>query len=89
MINTERRTSLGEGQLDNLLRIAVDSPPLSDWDPSGAVQLWWEAKQCRTVQDTRAPPRRHQKETDSTTESYQLDLSDWDKFIAGSDSDED
>jgi len=44
MIKTERRTSLGEEQLDNLLRIAVDSPPLSD---CGAVKLWWEAKQRR------------------------------------------
>ena len=89
MIKTERRTSLGESQLDNLLRIAVDSPPLSNWDPSGAVQLWWEAKQRRTVQDTRAPPRRPQEDIDSTAEAYQLDLSDWDDFVAELDSDED
>ena len=38
------RSSLGKDQLDNLLRIAIDSPTLSDWNPDGAVQLWWKAK---------------------------------------------
>ena len=89
MIKTERITSLGEGQLDNLLRITVDSPPFSDWDPSRTVQLWWDAKQRRTVQDTRAPPRRPEKETGATTEEYQLHLGDWDEFIGRTDSDDD
>ena len=40
MIKSERRTSLGENRLDNLLRVAVDCPALLDWDPDGAVQLW-------------------------------------------------
>jgi len=80
VIKAEKRTSLGEGQFDNLLRVAVDSPPLSDWDLTGAVKLWWEAKQHRTVQDSRTPLRRPQKEIagDSASETYQLDLSDWD-----------
>ena len=52
LIKYERRISLGEDQLDNLVRKAVDSPALSDWDPDGVVQLWWKAKQHRTVQDT-------------------------------------
>ena len=68
IIKTERRTSLGEEQLDNLLRIAVDSPPLSDWEPTGAVKLWWKVQQRITVQDSRAPPRRPEKETDSASD---------------------
>ena len=68
---------------------------MSDWDPDGAVQLWWKAKQRRTVQDTRAPPRHPEKDTDTSSstadEPYHLDLSDWDDFIdePGSDSDGD
>ena len=50
LIKCERRTSSGQDRLDNLLRIAVDSPSLSDWDPDGAVQHWWQAKQHGTVQ---------------------------------------
>ena len=55
LIKCDRKSSLGEDQLDNLLRIAIDSPALSYWDPDGAVQLWWKTKQRRTVQDTRPP----------------------------------
>ena len=72
---SERRTSLGEDQFDNLLRIALDSPVLSDWDPDGAMQLWWKAKQCRTVQDTKASPRHPEKDTG--TSSSTADESDW------------
>ena len=95
LIKCDRRTSLGEDHLDNLLRIAVDSPPLSNWVPDGAVQLWWKAKQRRTVQDTRAPPCHPEKDTDTSSsiadEPYHLDLSDWDNFIdePGSESDSD
>jgi len=31
--------------------IAVDSPPLSDWDLSRAIQVWWEAEQHGYVQE--------------------------------------
>ena len=85
LIKSERRTSLGENQLDNLLRVPVDSPALSDWNPDGAVQLWWKARQCRVVQDTRAPPCHSEKDNNPSSsdidESYHLDLSEWDNFI--------
>ena len=48
------------------------------------MQLWWKAKQSRTVQNTRAPPRRPEKDTTMSSsaadESYYLDLSGWDNF---------
>ena len=40
LIKCDKRSGLRENQLGNLLRIAIDSPALSDWDPDGAVQLW-------------------------------------------------
>ena len=44
LIKSDRRSSLGEDRLDQLLRISVDAPPLSKWDASGAVRLWWGDK---------------------------------------------
>ena len=58
VIKTNRRTCLGEDRLDSLLHIATTGPPLSNWDATPAVQLWWSDKQRRDVEDTRAPPRR-------------------------------
>ena len=87
----KKKTSSGENQLDNLLRVAVDSPALSDWDPDGAVQLWWKAKQRRVVQDTRVPPCHSEKDNNPSSsdvdESYHLDLSDWNNFIDEPESD--
>ena len=55
LIKCNRRSSLGEDRLDQLLRITVDAPPLSKWDVSGAVQLWWEDK-------TRQPQTKGRKQ---------------------------
>ena len=59
--------------------VAVDSSGLSDWDPDGVMQLWWKAKQRRTVQNTRQPPHHPERDTgtiSSTAELYHEDLSD-------------
>lgn len=45
LVKTNLRNKLSENHLDDLLRIAVDSPPLSQWDASGAIQLWWKDRQ--------------------------------------------
>ena len=44
LIKSDRRSSLGEDQFDQLLRITVD---VSKWDASGAVQLCWGDKTPR------------------------------------------
>ncbi len=61
LIKGDRRSSLGEDRLDHLIRIGVEGPPLSQWDSSGAVELWWQDKtrrlnthvetSCKTVQE--------------------------------------
>ena len=56
-IKSNCRTCLSENRLDDLIRIAVEGPPLSQWDATGAVHLWWKDKQRRNIGDTRAPPR--------------------------------
>ena len=43
-----------------LLRIKVDAPPLAQWDPSAAVDLWWKDKTQRVKhRETRAAPSRN------------------------------
>ena len=56
LIKTNRRTGLGEGRLDSLLCIVTTGPPPSEWDASGAVQLWWSDKKGRNVSDSRSQP---------------------------------
>lgn len=47
LIKTERRNCLSENHLDDLMRISVDGPPLSLWDATTSVHLWWKDKQRR------------------------------------------
>lgn len=55
LIKTDRRSRLGEDRLDYLEHIAVDGPPLNQWDATDAVQLWWRSCFGRQGQDkTRA-----------------------------------
>ena len=76
LIKSNRRNCLSENRLDDLLRIAVDGPPLSQWDASGAIELWWNEKQRR---HTRQLPTRTPSASES--EPYKFDLDDWDSFI--------
>ena len=83
LIKTDRRSCLSEDHLDHLVRIKVDGPPLAEWDASAAVQLWWRDKTCRQVADTRAAPQTSSSQVDlSESESYTLNLDDWESFIA-------
>ena len=40
VVKTDRRNCLGEDHLDDLMRITIDGPPLSQWNASQAVTLW-------------------------------------------------
>ena len=44
-IKYDRRCSLSEERLDDVIRIGVDGVALCDWDPTNAIQLWWCDKQ--------------------------------------------
>ena len=83
VIKTNRQTCLWEDRLDSQLRIATTGPPLSDWDASLAVQLWWNDKQRRDIEDTRAPPKKKVHTDDmsnSDTESPSFILDDWEDW---------
>ena len=40
LTKTNRRVSLGEDRLDQILCVVIEGPPLERWDPTKAVGLW-------------------------------------------------
>lgn len=88
LIKLNRRTSLGEDTLDQLIRINVEGPPLSKWDASGALELWFKEKTRRVnhkeTHSNRAsgPSTSTDTEADSVTDSFSLE--DWEDWIAPS-----
>lgn len=88
MIKLNRRTSLGEDTLDQLIRINVEGPHLSKWDASGALELWFKEKIRRVnhkeTHSKRAsgPSTSTDTEADSVTDSFSLE--DWEDWIAPS-----
>ena len=62
LMKSDRRNSLSEHHLDDIMRIMIEGPPLSQWDPSRAIQLWWQEKLRRSVGDTRKAPKKNKTE---------------------------
>ena len=52
MIKSNKRTSLKKDTLDDLLVLAIDNVPLSDFCPD-AIELWWKDKVRRSSQSER------------------------------------
>ena len=80
---SNRRCSLSEDRLDELVRIAIDGLPLKQWDASLAIKLWWSDKQRRPQSDSEnhgvaedVPALNTGRETDTT-----FDLGDWDEVF--------
>ena len=84
LIKSEKQCSLSEDHLDDLLRIAIDGPPLIEWDPEKAIQLWWKDKRRRSVHDHRKPPTKTQEsesESDSSEQEAELITEEWEDFV--------
>ena len=58
LIKSDHCSCLSEHHLDDIIRIMIEGPTLSQWDSSGAIQLWWQEKQRRSVGDTRKAPKK-------------------------------
>ena len=61
-VKTDSRASLGENTLNNLIRIRMEGPPIEEFDPTPAIQLW-------AISATRRPNqkgRRHYKPRESS-----------------------
>lgn len=62
LIKSSTRTCLKEDTLDQLVRITVEGPPLSQWDASGSIRKWFTDKHRRLSQKP--------KDTQSLASSY-------------------
>ena len=79
----DARCSLNESTLDNLLRISVEAPPLSDWCAEGALDLWFKDKK-RRIEHKDTHKRRPKSSNDNShssdeddTEQSVFDLKEW------------
>ena len=83
ILKTDKRSSLNEQRLDNLLRIQLEGPSPNQWDAKGAVQLWWNDKTRRTDRSSRRPSSSaviSLSDSDNEDEP-QLDLNDWEQWL--------
>ena len=53
VIKTNKRSSLTNKSLDDLLLLATDGAPLKEFCPDAAIDLWWTDKLCRPNQRKR------------------------------------
>ena len=83
LIKSDRRSSLSEDRLDQLLRISVDAPSLAKWDASGAVQLWWNDKTRRLpTKDTHDTNRSTTEEVETESDKSSITLDDWEAWLS-------
>ena len=85
---SNRRVSLGEDRLDQVLRIRIEGPPLQRWDATGAVGLWWTDKTRRVDAHHSASRKRTDQSLSQDNEQLDWSLSDWENWLE-SDSDSD
>ena len=82
-IKDDLKCSLNESTLDELSRIAVQAPPLSDWNAEGALDLWYKEKVRRIEHKgkyKRKPKRSIYKDSndeDEYSNTLELDFDDW------------
>ena len=84
VVKTDRCNCLGEDHLDDLMCIAIDGPPLPQWNASGVIDLCWKDKLCCQVLDKRSTPRLSHSSSvvdidDSSNDEF--DLQDWESFV--------
>ena len=90
LIKTNRRTSIKEDTLDQLVRISVEGPPLSDWDPACAMQLWWREKALRINRNespstsASTPGPTPPEILEAEPQQYQFDWEEWEELIGQS-----
>ena len=64
VVKTNKRTSLTNESLDDLLLLTSDSVPLKNFCPDDAIDLWWKDKVRRPHQRSR---KQYKKRTPSTS----------------------
>ena len=91
IIKTSKRNLLSNESLDDLLMLSIEGPPLKEYCPDTAVDLWWAAKTRRIHQNPRKKYKKRVQAGQSSTESSSDDdedsdddlLSAWDEWMGG------
>ena len=71
--------SSNENTLDELLRIAVEAPPLSKWHAEGALDLWYKEKARRI--EHKEKHKRKPKSSNDDSNTTELDFDDWEAWM--------
>ena len=87
----DKRASLSNSTLDDLLVLNADKLPLQDFNPDPSIDLWWNAKTRRLNQKPRKEYKKRSsqskeknksdgEDTEETDTSTVL-LNDWDEWM--------
>ena len=87
LIKVDRRSSLGNDTLKDLLTLNTDGRSMENFSPDPCIDLWWQAKTRRPDQKKRKVYKKRAEETiESETDSSSDDddtflLDDWDNWL--------
>ncbi len=80
----DKRSSLGNDLLDDLLVLNTDRVPLKDFNPDRSISLWWGDKVRRPNQRPRKEyavrSGQEDAEDDSVSEPTEM-LQEWDEWL--------
>ena len=77
IIKSEKRTSLNNDTLDDLLAINADEIPLTQFDPDKSIDLWWSTKTRRPNQHERREYAKRQHSGQSSSMETSEVEADW------------
>ena len=87
VIKTDKRSVLSNESLDDLLMVSINGPPLKEFCPDAAIDLWWKDKLRRPHQQERKAYASREKSTEGDTAEVEgveeMDmLTNWDDWMA-------
>ena len=68
VMKTNKRSLLSKESLSDLLLLSIDSPPLKDFCPDPAIDLWWKEKLRRPNQHIRKEYRKYSSTSPASDE---------------------
>ena len=98
LIKSEKRSSLSNESLDDLLAINIDAIPLKMFNPDSSIELWWKDKIRRPNQQPRKVYEKKSGQSSTTVDltaddempeiDPELTLDDWDEWMNPHDHDD-
>ena len=89
VIKTNKRTSLSNEAIDDLLLLTTDSVPLREFCPDNAIDHWWKDKVRRPNQRRRKQYKKHTRNLPTDCESTSIGPSESEHETESDDSDVD